>query len=219
LRLSPSRPSVGITTRFLSVLCLAIATLACGPGPSPSPRGSPATSPLSTASATTVSVSPSPSGAPASGAVAIDPTLLSIVPPTVDGVAITPDAETAAQIAAEEALADDVDSLAVGLAVAPGTSAADNLAIVNVVKLRDGVFGEGFFRGWRDSYDEAACAPAGGVAGHAEAELDGRLVYIGTCTGGAITYHVALEADGIVVAVTSVGVRRFGEQIVSNLTP
>jgi hypothetical protein len=151
--------------------------------------------------------------------VAIDPTLLSIVPSTVDGLAITPDAETAAQIAADRALADDVDSLAVGLAVGPGTSGADNLAIVNVVRLRDGVFGESFFRGWRDSYDEAACAPAGGVAGHAQAQLDGRLVHIGTCAGGAITYHTALEADGIIVAITSVGERRLGEQIVSNLTP
>jgi hypothetical protein len=151
--------------------------------------------------------------------VAVEPTLLSIVPRTVDGVAITPDAETAAQIASDEALADDVDSLAVGLAVGPGTSSADNLAIVNVVQLRDGVFGESFFRGWRDSYDEAACEPAGGLAGHAQAQLDGRLVYIGTCAGGAITYHTALEANGIIVAITSVGERRFGERIVSNLTP
>ena len=150
---------------------------------------------------------------------AIDPTLLTLVPPTVDGVTIAPDPDTAAQIAADQALADDVDALAVGIAIEPGASGADNLAIVNVVRLRDGVFGESFFRGWRDSYDEAACAPAGGVAGHAQAELDDRLVYIGTCTGGAITYHVALEGDGVIVAVTSVGTRRFGEQIVSNLKP
>ncbi|HET9522339.1 MAG TPA: hypothetical protein VFO73_14920 [Candidatus Limnocylindrales bacterium] len=151
--------------------------------------------------------------------ITIDPGLLSIVPAAIDGVAVTADLETAAQIAADPALAGDVEALAVGLAVGPGSSGAEDLAIVNVIRLRDGVFGEAFFRDWRDTYDEAACEPAGGVAGHAQARLDDRLVYIGSCTGGAFTHHVALEADAIIVSVTSVGARRFGEQVVSNLTP
>jgi hypothetical protein len=151
--------------------------------------------------------------------ITIDPGLLSIAPAAVDGVPIVADPETAAQIAADPALAGDVAALAVGLAIGPGSSGAEDLAIVNVIRLRDGVFGEAFFRDWRDTYDVAACEPAGGVAGHAQTTLDGRLVYIGSCSGGAFTHHVALESRGILVSVTSVGARRFGEQIVSNLTP
>jgi hypothetical protein len=151
--------------------------------------------------------------------ITIDPALLSVAPATVDGVAISPDPETAAAIAADPALAGDVEALAVGLAVGPGSSGAEDLAIVNVIRLRDGIFGEAFFRDWRDTYDEAACERAGGVTGHAEADVDGRRVYIGSCAGGAFTHHVALEGEGIIVSVTSVGARRFGEQIVSNLAP
>jgi hypothetical protein len=155
----------------------------------------------------------------ASGDVDVDASLLSHVPATVGGVEIEPDPGTAAQIASDHALAGEVERLAVGLAVGPGSSRAQDIAIVNVVKLRDGILGEPFFRGWRDSYDEAACAQAGGVSGHAQAEIGGRTVYIGTCNGGAHTYHVALAGDDVVIAVTSVGAGRWGEQIISNVVP
>jgi hypothetical protein len=108
---------------------------------------------------------------------------------------------------------------AIVLAIAAGSSVADDLAIVSVVRLRSGVFDEGFFRSWRDSYDEAACDAAGGVSGHAEAEIGGRTTFIGTCAGGAHTYHVRLETDDVIlVSVTAVGERRLGEQVVAGLT-
>lgn len=145
--------------------------------------------------------------------------MLSHVPASVGGVRIEPDPGTAAQIAADPALVGEVDRLAVGLAVRSGSSGAEDLAVVNVVQLEDGVLGEPFFRDWRESYDEAACGQAGGVSGHAQFESDGRTVYVGSCTGGAHTYHVALEEDDVLVAVTSVGPGRWGEQIASNVSP
>jgi hypothetical protein len=199
---------------------LATLAIGCG-GPRPMPSASLplATTPPSPSSPPAVASDPSRASPTVVSGITIDPALLSIAPAAIDGVAVTADLETAAQIAADPALAGDVAALAVGLAVGPGSSGAEDLAIINVIRLRDGVFGETFFRDWRDTYDEAACEPAGGVAGHAQASLDGRLVYIGSCTGGAFTHHVALEGDGIIVSVTSVGPRRFGEQVVSNLTP
>src|SRR5215210_3845139 len=169
---------------------------ACAPAPTPlvttpSPTLSPSSSARSASSppAPTESVRP---GTPSSGDVDVDPSLLSHVPATVGGVEIERDPGTAAQVASDPALAGEVERLAVGLAVGPGSSGAEDIAIVNVVKLRDGILGEPFFRGWRDTYDEAACAQAGGVLGHAQAEIGGRTVHIGTCNGGAHTYHVAL---------------------------
>lgn len=178
------------------LLCLAL--LACGPVPGPSPTTAP--SPASSASAPSVLV---------------DPALLDILPDEVGGVPILPDAENASGIAADPTLAADVEALALALAV-DQAAGAENLAIVNVVRLRPAVLGEAFFRQWRDSYDEAACAPAGGVTGNAEAEIDSRQVFIGSCSGGAFTYH-AIHGENVIVSITSVGERRLGEAIMGSL--
>lgn len=167
-----------------------------------------------------VSTEPTPSSSPVpSGDVAVDLALLDHVPTAVDGVAVEPDPATSAEVAADPSLSDSASALAIALAIAAGSSVADDLAIVSVVRLRPGVFDDGFFRSWRDSYDAAACAAAGGVSGHAETEIAGRTTYIGTCGGGAHTYHVMLETDdAVLVSVTAVGERRLGEQVVAGLT-
>ncbi|MEO7664523.1 MAG: hypothetical protein ABIV26_05300, partial [Candidatus Limnocylindrales bacterium] len=64
-----------------------------------------------------------------------------------------------------------------------------------------------------------ACSQASGVAGHAEAQIDGRTVYIGTCGGGVRTYHAWLAPDGVMVSASAVGDRRLGERLVENLSP
>jgi len=134
----------------------------------------------------------------ASGAaVQVDAALLAFVPAAVDGVPLTFDPGTSATIAADPSVAPDAASLAVALAIVPGASAADDLAVVSVVRLRDPAKDETWFRDWRDTYDQAACSPAGGLVGNAEAEIGGGTVYIGSCAGGVRTYHTRLAAAGI----------------------
>jgi hypothetical protein len=199
-----------------------IAVVACGPArPTPSPAGSVTTS-LAPAATSQRSPSPppsEPSSGPASpgAGVQVDPALLDVAPNPVDGVALTFDPETSASIAADPAVAAEAASLAVGLAVGPGASGADDLAIVNVIQLRDPALDEAWFRGWRDTYDEGACGQAGGVVRHAETQIGGGTVYIGSCDGGALTYHTRLTSAGIVVSVTGVGSRRLGEKVMSGL--
>jgi hypothetical protein len=196
------------------VVAIAGLVMACAPAATLSPS---------------VAVVPSPSVAPSSASpdglglspssstlVAIDPSLLSILPPSVDGVPLLPAPEAAAQIAADPALPSEIDAVATALAVASGTSVSNDLAIVNVVRLNEGIFDDEFFRDWRDSYNEAACRPAGGVVGSAEAQIGGRQVFITTCTNGGATYHTHYR-DQILVAITSLGPARFGEKIMSNL--
>jgi hypothetical protein len=154
---------------------------------------------------------------PPGAAVQVDPGLLAFVPSAVDGVPLTFDQETSGSIAADPSVASDAASLAVALAVVPGASAADDLAIVSVVRLRDSTRDEAWFRDWRDTYDEAACGPAGGVIGNAEAELGGGTVYIGSCRGGVRTYHTRVEGAGIVVSVTALGNRRLGEKVMAGI--
>lgn len=150
--------------------------------------------------------------------VAVDPGLLRFVPLSGNGISLTFDPETSATVAADSSLAADVRSLAVGLYTRPPTNASAgpsaDLAIVNVVDLRDPGLDETWFRDWRDTYDQAACANAGGVARRAETVLGNRTIFVGSCAGGAFTYHVRMLEVGIVVSLTSVGPGRLGEEIV-----
>jgi hypothetical protein len=189
--------------------------VACQPGPSPSTPVA-ATVTASAGASVPAPLSPLASSPPTGDDIAIDVSLLSILPPVVAGVPMQPALDTAAQIAADPSLAGQVEALAVGLFVAAGSSAAEDLVIASVVRLQPDVFNETFFRSWRDTYDAAACEPAGGLSGNAEAEIDGRQVFIGSCANGAFTYHLRYGED-VIVSLTSVGEGRFGEQVVKNL--
>jgi hypothetical protein len=195
------------------------------PGPASPSATSPGVTPSAAPSIDAASAPPSSDGAPGTLApsvdtgtgVAVDLSLLEHLPDAVDGVALEPDPETSAQVAADPSLAIAATGLVIALAAAE-TETTNDLAIVSAVRLRPGIFGDAFFRSWRDSYDTAACKAAGGVGGNAEAEIAGRTTYIGTCVGGAHTYHVRLDGDDVVVSVTSVGERRLGEQVIASLT-
>ena len=197
----------------LAILCVG-PLVACQPDPSPSASVA-GTVTATGAASIAPSASPPASVAPASSVI-VDPTLLSILPSDVAGVPMQPSPETAAQIALDPSLAADVEAIAVALAVSAGSSGNEDLVIASVVRLRPDVFDETFFRGWRDTYDAAACEPAGGLGGNAEAEIDGRQVFIGSCANGGFTYHLRYGED-VIVSLTSLGERRFGEIVVQNL--
>jgi hypothetical protein len=184
--------------------CLAVAACA-GPVESVSPS----------AASPTVSVAPEPSASADGGAIAVDEDLLDVLPDRIAGIDLVSDPDTAAAIASDPDLARTASAIAVALAIAPGRS--DDLVVISVVQLRPGVFDDAFYRSWRDTYDTAACGPAGGVAGNAQAEIGGHDTFIGTCAQGAFTYHVYLEDLDRFVSITSVGDRRLGEQIVAGI--
>jgi len=98
-----------------------------------------------------------------------------------------------------------------------GDRATGDLVVAVVTRLRPGVFGDAFFRGWRDSYDRAVCAPAGGVSGNAEADIGGRNVFIGSCAGEGHTYHAWLPARRVVISAYAVGGRRLGERLMAEV--
>ena len=147
----------------------------------------------------------------------VDPGLLEVLPLMVDGMTVEADPETAAEVAADPLLAESALSIAVALAAAPGGSAADDLAVASVIRLRPDVFDEAFYQEWRDTYNEAACGVADGVESETETEIGGHQTFIGTCVGGAPTYHTYLEDQGFLVSVTATGERRFGELIIAGL--
>jgi hypothetical protein len=49
--------------------------------------------------------------------------------------------------------------------------------------------------------------------------MNGRTVYIGSCSGGAFTYHVRVGQGAIIVSATSIGSRRLGEKVMQAIEP
>lgn len=218
------RPGQGLIARSpVALAALALAIVACGL-PQPPTTALPTASPASPTPG--ASASPSPSAAPPSPSVEIppslppgvtvDPGLLEVLPAAIEGIALEPDPDTATDIAGDPLLAESALSIAVALAAAPA-SEADDLAVAAVIRLRPDVFDEAFYQEWRDTYNEAACEVADGVESETSMEIGGHPSYVGTCVGGAETFHTYLEDQGFIVSVTSTGERRLGEQIIAGI--
>jgi hypothetical protein len=199
-------------TLAIAVAVLVAATnVACGRSPTPIGSGSPALSPSAPPSLP-VTASPRTS---ASGTAAAEAALLAFVPAAAAGLTIAFDPETTAAELADPKLDPNIAALATGIATPSNAVASPNdLVIVNVVRLRDPAIADEWFRSWRDSYDAAACERAGGVAGHATGKINGRDVFIGSCAGGAYTYHLRIEGGAVLVSLTSIGAARLGERLV-----
>jgi hypothetical protein len=144
--------------------------------------------------------------------VPVDPGLLSILPISVAGFPLQPVPDPTGLD--DPALVANLDRLAQAYAVDP---AGSGFAYASVIVLRPGVFSAAFFRSWRDSFDVGACSQAGGVSGHAEAQIGGRATYIGTCAGGLLTYHVRIESLDAIVSVSALGGAHLGEQLLAGL--
>ena len=206
-RVAPAAPLL------LAIAVLAAAMTGCvtvnrvPADPTPTPTATPASTPTAAA--------PSPAGSPASDAAVVDSTLLRHLPASVDGFALAPDPTTAASVAADPTLAANAEAIAMAIVVAPGSN-GDELAVSSVVRLRPGVDNPIFREIFRAAYDRVACEQAGGTAGSEATTIAGRDVLVGSCKGGATTYHVHL-ADGLLVSVTSLGPRKLGEQVVAQL--
>ncbi len=226
----------GVRTRLARgflVTTLALGVVACA-GPVPSPAATPA----ATSGSTSAGV-PSPSGAgtssghgdasaspglaaslaPVGGTILVDDALLALLPASIAGVPLTADPDTAEGLAGDPTLA--IAAQGIGVATAFGPQASDGSAdyvVATIVRLHPGTFSDGFFRDWRDSFDTAVCEQAGGVTGHAEAEIGGHPTWIGTCAGGVHTWHATLDDDGVIVSLQGAGPGRFGEQVIAGLT-
>jgi hypothetical protein len=211
-RAAGRRRGVGLGMLAASV-SFVVGLAACGNGVTPS-----ATVTATGSSAPSSSVTGSPSstaGASSSAGVVVDASLLAHLPASVGGVPMTEDAATAAQVAADPGLGQAATAIAMSLAISASDTSED-LAIASVIKLRPGVFSGPFYAEWRTAYDDAACGQAGGVAGSSEQLIGAYHAFIGSCTGGARTYHVQLP-DDILVSVTAAGTRDFGALVVAGL--
>lgn len=197
--------------RVASLIAATLLLAACGAAATPAPTRAPASQGTAAASPPAGSASAGPAS---SAKVAVDQGLLKYLPATVASFAVTFSPDATAEVVGDPGLVKNADGVAYGMAVDPATG---DLVVAAVVQLKPGVFTDVFYRTWRDTYDKAACAQAGGVGGNAEVQISNRTTYIGTCNGGAHSYHVYLEKSNVLVSATSVGTKRFGEQLMGTL--
>jgi hypothetical protein len=211
------RPTI---TTLLAVIVLGGTIAACnGPFGQPTNLPSPAgvSPPGSDTPVAEESLAPGESDATeslAAGLIPVDQTLLDLLPASVDGVALDPEPDP--QGANDPALVGSVDRLAQAILVDPASS---DFVVISVIALRTGIFDEAYFRSWRDSFDEGACSQSDGLAGHAQAVIAGRSVFIGRCTGGVTTYHVWLGSHNAIVSISELLDTRLGERIMAGLRP
>jgi hypothetical protein len=154
-----------------------------------------------------------PIGTPG-GSVRIDPSLLAILPRTVDSAPVVEDSDGDDAIRGDDVI-PTFASAAVGAAAAD--TATNNLAFGYVVKLRPNAFTDAIYRDWRDTFDGGVCNGASEVVGTASATVAGNTVWIGTCSNDIRTYHVWIKEKGILISLWSTGEKRFGLVIMGNL--
>jgi hypothetical protein len=191
-------------------LALAVALGACS---ATQPSGPPDSTPTDFGTPPTDDTSAGPSD---SAAVAIDPELLKVLPPTVAGLPVqeSPEGDQGAE---DEPVLAKIATSAVG-AVVVDTGSAD-LANAFVVRLKPGGLTDSGFRDWRDTYDQGVCGSSTAIVGHAETTIAGRTVFIGTCSAGSRTYHVWIKDKNLLITVFSIGARNLGELLIAGLHP
>ena len=199
---------------------------ACGSGSATSPTAATATvTPAAAASPSAAGSSPAlaspdvaspaaptPIVAPSGASVTLDPSLLAVLPASVGGVAIAQEPASFAEALKDPGFVASVDRAVFAVAV----DGSDLVSGV-VAHLRPGVYSDRFYTDWRATYDEGACASAGGVVGHAESTLGARTVYVTTCGGGLRVLHAYLPGPGVLVSLFSLGDRRLGDQAMDGL--
>ena len=212
--------------RARASLLFAVLLAACSPSVSPAPTPlitpgvaqTPSPAAFASPSASPSAVpSSSPGNSPgASPAVPIDPSLLAILPLTVDGQTITEVPEVEANLVTDPNLIANASGLAVALGIDVGTG---EFAYVAVIQLKPLVFSNAFYLSWRQSYDDGACSQSNGLKSTSTTTIAGRQVFTGTCNGGAETYHVHLAAPDRLVSITSVGTSHYGALVLAALKP
>ena len=215
----------GLPPRLVLVLATTAILAACGGGPGTTSTIPPdATGVLPSGPANATAAPSSTAGGPASppaspslsagATVPVDPSLLAVLPARVRGLTVGPVPDPTGL--GDPTLVANVARIAEAFAIDP---ASGDFAYASVIALRPGVFSDAFFRSWRDSFDIGACSGAGGVVGHAEAQIGGRTTFIGRCAGGLLTYHVRLDGRDAIVSVSSLGQAHLGEELVAGLRP
>jgi len=203
-----SRRSLLVALAALSLLVAACGGVTGTPSPSATPAPSASAAP--SLGVTSPSSPPGSSATPVA-TVAIDPALVDLLPSTVGGLAVVRATATEEAALTSPRFADSADGFAAVEAIATNGS---DLAIASIIRLRPEASPATFYADWRPGYDDAACAPAGGVSTRETQAIGGRSVDATHCVEGATVYHVWLQGDRVLVSVLDVGATGLGRSLI-----
>ncbi len=214
-----SGPSMTVAPATPTAVASPAATLAAAPTPlataalrASAVPGSPA---VSDAPPTGLEPSAPPLGSPAPP-VRIDDALAAIFPATVDGHDVQRATATEEAARSSQTLGRQADGFA---AVEVSTPDVSDLAIASVLHVKAGTDAAAFFAGdWRPGFDEAGCAPAGGVASRDVETIAGRSVQTTACKEGATVYYVLRDDGTVIISVLEVGTKGYGRALIEGLT-
>lgn len=209
-RLGGGRPGRGrrATARGPFVLAAAAAAivLAFAACASPAPTDSP--------SETQIVVGPSawPSGTTGQYGLHIDPSLLGLLPRTIDAYPLVEntDSELAALDVAD--LANTYDRYA---AASIGLIGEDNWLQLVIGHLKDPGSSD-IYSAWVSEYASGACSQADGVSGTSQTTINGFVVDVSTCSGGPIVYTLII-GNGDIVSMYDLGPKDLGRQLIQSL--
>jgi len=143
----------------------------------------------------------------------VDASLLGVLPAEVDGLSLIESTEAELDAQSNGSLASLSAGIAGALAIDPGTG---DFVLVDVVRLRPGIFDDTTFRNWRDTFDAGVCLDSG-VTGHGQSTIGGRTVFVGTCGNALHTYHAWIPDKNLLVTASAGGSRNLGELLFANL--
>ena len=201
------------------------ATPPVGASPSPTTSNVPtaATPTPATGAPTPATGTPTPAGTPTPGAaptaspglIAIDPSLLGILPAAVGGSPVTRDTARETDAAGDAALAASARSL---VAAVVGDS-GENIATAIIVERRPDVGMAAWFEAYRSDFDAAACDALGGLGGTSTQTVAGRQAQVTTCASGGTVYHVIVRGGTTILSIFEIGPLEFGRLLLENLAP
>jgi hypothetical protein len=198
-------PATRRTSPALAVVLVLVAATAsaCGPGPAPSPNE------------TQIAPAPTvwPSGTTGQYGLHIDPSLLGLLPRTVDAYPIVEDSASEMAALDNADLAHTFDNYAAASIGVIGD--ADWLQLV-IGHLRPESQNADVQTAWISEYATGACSQADGVSGTSQPTISGWVVDVATCAGGPTVYTLSL-GNGTILSMYGLGPRDLGKSLIGAL--
>ncbi len=156
---------------------------------------------------------PWPSGTTGQYGLHIDPSLLGLLPRTVDAYQIVESGDLEKAALDDADLARTFDNYA---AASIGMIGEDNWLQLVIGHLRADAQTPDVYTSWVSDYATGACSQADGVSGSSQPTISDWIVDVATCAGGPVVYTLSL-GKGTILSMYGLGPRDLGRKLIASL--
>jgi hypothetical protein len=143
----------------------------------------------------------------------VDPTLLGLLPQSVDALPLAENAGSEQGAMDSADIARSFDAYAAASIGVVGDPDWLNLAIG---RLKPEAQTADFYDAWQAQYAAGACSQANGVAGSSQQTINDWTVVVSTCNGGPVVYTLKISQD-VIVSMYGLGSRDLGRKLLGLL--